>query len=202
MNFLSYLMFLLILSENTEKNDRKFIFLMWFFIFCIIMKKEKNNKGVLMKIVIPEYKTLEVDTLFLDMNGTIAVDGVIPASVRERLSALGETFRIYVLTADTHGNAKEQCEGLPVILETFPTGNARDYKKELIKATGARRCIAVGNGRNDELMLKEAALSIAVLDKEGAYGKLLKTADLCVRSMQDALDLLLYPSRIVAGLRG
>lgn len=155
-----------------------------------------------MKIVIPEYKTLEVDTLFLDMNGTIAVDGIIPASVKERLIALSEYFRIYVLTADTYGNARAQCEGLPVILETFPAGAAREYKKELIKATGGKHCIAVGNGRNDELMLKEAALSIAVLDREGAYGKLLKAADLCTRSMQDALDMMLYPSRIVAGLRG
>ena len=142
-----------------------------------------------MKLVIPEYKTLELDTIFLDMNGTIAVDGVIPPSVKERLIALSEQFRIYVLTADTHGNAKAQCEGLPVILETFPTGNAK-------------RCVAIGNGRNDEWMLKEAALSIAVMDREGVYGKLLKNADLCVRSMQDGLDLLLYPGRIIAGLRG
>ena len=58
-----------------------------------------------MKLVIPEYKTLELDTIFLDMNGTIAVDGVIPPSVKERLITLSEQFRIYVLTADTHGNA-------------------------------------------------------------------------------------------------
>ena len=131
-----------------------------------------------------------------------AVDGVIPPSVKERLIALSEQFRIYVLTADTHGNAKAQCEGLPVILETFPTGNAKEYKRELVKATGAKRCVAIGNGRNDEWMLKEAALSIAVMDREGVYGKLLKNADLCVRSMQDGLDLLLYPGRIIAGLRG
>ena len=137
-----------------------------------------GRKGVPMKLVIPEYKTLELDTIFL------------------------EQFRIYVLTADTHGNAKAQCEGLPVILETFPTGNAKEYKRELVKATGAKRCVAIGNGRNDEWMLKEAALSIAVMDREGVYGKLLKNADLCVRSMQDGLDLLLYPGRIIAGLRG
>lgn len=65
-----------------------------------------GRKGVPMKLVIPEYKTLELDTIFLDMNGTIAVDGVIPPSVKERLIALSEQFRIYVLTADTHGNAK------------------------------------------------------------------------------------------------
>ncbi|GAA6490820.1 MAG TPA: ATPase P [Candidatus Bariatricus faecipullorum] len=155
-----------------------------------------------MKIVIPEYKTLEVDRLFLDFNGTIAVDGIIPAGVRQRLEQLAAEFTIYVLTADTNGNAKEQCQGLPVILQTFPTGNARDYKKELVKATGSRRCVAVGNGRNDELMLREAALSIAIMDREGAYGRVLREADLCVRSMQDGLDLLLYPNRIIAGLRG
>ena len=88
-----------------------------------------GRKGVPMKLVIPEYKTLELDTIFLDMNGTIAVDGVIPPSVKERLIALSEQFRIYVLTADTHGNAKAQCEGLPVILETFPTGNAKGIGK-------------------------------------------------------------------------
>ena len=155
-----------------------------------------------MKIVIPEYKTLDIDTLFLDFNGTIAVDGIIPAGVKQRLTALAEEFRIYILTADTNGNAKDQCEGLPVILQTFPTGNAREYKKELIKATGSKHCAAMGNGRNDELMLKEAALSIAIMDKEGMYGRLFKEADICVRSMQDGLDLFLYPNRIIAGLRG
>ena len=155
-----------------------------------------------MKIVIPEYKTLDIDTLFLDFNGTIAVDGIIPAGVKQRLTALAALFRIYILTADTNGNAKDQCEGLPVILQTFPTGNAREYKKELIKATGSKHCAAMGNGRNDELMLKEAALSIAIMDKEGMYGRLFKEADLCVRSMQDGLDLFLYPNRIIAGLRG
>ena len=53
-----------------------------------------GRKGVPMKLVIPEYKTLELDTIFLDMNGTIAVDGVIPPSVKERLIALSEQFRI------------------------------------------------------------------------------------------------------------
>lgn len=155
-----------------------------------------------MKIVIPEYKTLDINTVFLDFNGTIAIDGMIPPSVKERLAALAEEFRIYVLTADTHGNAKDQCEGLPVILQTFPSGEARIYKKEIIKSMGARHSVAIGNGRNDELMLKEAALSIAVMDREGACVKAIKAADICVRSMQDALDLLLYPSRIIADLRG
>ena len=156
----------------------------------------------MIKIAIPEYKTLNIDTIFLDFNGTIAVDGVIPECVKERLRILANDYRIYVLTADTHGNAKEQCEDIPVILHTFPTGNARDYKKEILKSMGSKHSVAIGNGRNDELMLKEAALGIAVMDREGMSAGLFRTADLCVRSMQDALDLLIYPGRIIAGLRG
>lgn len=155
-----------------------------------------------MKIVIPEYKTLNLDTLFLDFNGTIAIDGVVPESVKSRLRVLAEDLRIYVLTADTHGNAKEQCTDIPVILHTFPTGSAREYKKEIVKSMGVRHCVAIGNGRNDELMLKEAALSIAIMDEEGACGRALRAADLCVRSMEDGLDLLIHPSRVIAGLRG
>lgn len=155
-----------------------------------------------MKIVIPEYKTLDLELLFLDFNGTIAVDGVIPQGVRERLVKLAENFQIYVLTADTHGTAKDQCEGLPVIVHTFPTGDARTYKRELVKSMGRKKCVAIGNGRNDELMLREAVLSIGVMDREGAFGGIFKSADICVGSMEDALDLLLKPSRIIAGLRG
>ena len=155
-----------------------------------------------MKIVIPEFKTLDLQKLYLDFNGTIAVDGVIPPTIREKIIELSKEFQIYILTADTHGTAKEQCEGLPVILQTFPTGSARTYKKELLKVEGARHCVAIGNGRNDELMLKEAGLSIAILDKEGVYGRLMHVADICARSMEEGLDLLLHKERIIADLRG
>ncbi len=40
----------------------------------------------------------------------------------------------------------------------------------MVKATGAKRCVAIGNGRNDEWMLKEAALSIAVMTGKGSMG--------------------------------
>ena len=155
-----------------------------------------------MKIEIPEYGTLQIDALFLDFNGTIAVDGFISEPVKERLRALGEKLEIFVLTADTHGNARTQCEGLPVILRTFPQGSAKNFKREMIRSRKGSCCAAIGNGRNDEDMLKEAVFSVAVLDQEGAYGKLIGIADLCVRSMEDGLDLFLKPHRIVAGLRG
>ena len=63
-------------------------------------------------------------------------------------------------------------------------------------------CVCVGNGRNDILMFRSAALSIAVMDAEGMYGKLAMEADICVRSMEEGLDLLLHEKRLIATLRG
>ena len=62
-----------------------------------------------MIIEIPGYKTLDLDYLVLDYNGTIAVDGLIPPAIKERLLLLGDSFKIYVLTADTHGTAAAMC---------------------------------------------------------------------------------------------
>ena len=41
-----------------------------------------------MKIVIPEFKTLDLQKLYLDFNGTIAIDGVIPQTIREKIIEL------------------------------------------------------------------------------------------------------------------
>lgn len=151
---------------------------------------------------IPGYKELNLTTLLLDYNGTIATDGIIPDSVKSRLKTLSKDFDIYVLTADTHGTARKQCEDIPVTVHTFPVGNAADYKEEIIDKIGGENCIVLGNGRNDVKMFHKAALSIAIMDKEGMCAKLLTESDICVTSIEDGLDLLLNPKRIIADLRG
>ena len=50
-------------------------------------------------------------------------------------------------------------------------------------------------------MLQEAALGIAVLGPEGLAAEALLAADVVVASIEDALDLLLRPHRLVATLR-
>lgn len=154
-----------------------------------------------MIIEIPGYKDLNITTLLLDYNGTIAVDGIIRPEVKERLRKLSVILDICVLTADTYGTAKAQCEGMNITVHTFPVGNAMDYKRDIINQIGGECCACMGNGRNDVKMF-EAALSIGIMDREGAYSGILKVADLCVNSTEDGLDLLLYPKRIIAGLRG
>lgn len=155
-----------------------------------------------MKIEIPGYKVLELKYLILDYNGTIATDGAIPDQVKDRLRLLADQLKIYVLTADTHGTARENCEGLPLEIRTFPEGSAMDAKYKTVKELGVDFCVAVGNGRNDTLMLRESSLAIAITDREGTYGGLITEADVCVHNIEDALDLLLYPKRLIATLRG
>ncbi len=156
----------------------------------------------MLKIEIPNYKTLELEHLVLDYNGTIALDGEIRDSVRERLIPLSKMLDIYVLTADTHGTAKKMCEGLPLKIQTFPTDGALDEKLAVVEGLGEDKCIAIGNGRNDKLMCRASALAIAVMEQEGMCGRLLGEADVCTRSIEDALDLLLRPKRLIATLRG
>ncbi len=156
----------------------------------------------MLKIEIPNYKTLELEHLVLDYNGTIALDGEIRDSVRERLITLSKMLDIYVLTADTHGTAKKMCEGLPLKIQTFPTDGALDEKLAVVEGLGEDKCIAIGNGRNDKLMCRASALAIAVMEQEGMCGRLLGEADVCTRNIEDALDLLLRPKRLIATLRG
>lgn len=155
-----------------------------------------------MVIEIPGYKILNVDTLLLDYNGTMAIDGVIPNSVKKRIDKLASDFKIFVLTADTHGTARKQCEGLPLEVCTFPVGNAADYKEEILNQYGGEHCVCIGNGRNDIKMFQGAALSIAIMGTEGMCSALLKESDICATSIEDGLDLLLNPKRIIADLRG
>lgn len=156
----------------------------------------------MLTIEIPGYRTLHLQNLLLDYNGTIAIDGVISDEVKDRLRLLSRDMTIYVLTADTHGNAANMCAGLPVTLHTFPEGSAMQEKHRILRKLDESSCAAIGNGRNDVLMCRDAALSIAVIGPEGAHGRLISDADVCVTTINEGLDLLLKPKRLIASLRG
>ena len=74
-------------------------------------------------------------------------------------------------------------------------------KQQYINQLGAQNCVAVGNGLNDALMLKEAALGIAIMQEEGCATQTLMTSDLLFGSIDELLTALLQPKRIIASLR-
>ncbi len=80
--------------------------------------------------------------------------------------------------------------------------NRQDQAKlEYGKKLGLREVLAIGNGNNDYLLLKEAALGICVIQGEGAAVKSMQAADMVCGDINDALDMLLRPHRITATLR-
>jgi len=157
----------------------------------------------MLNLEIPDFATLRLQHLVLDYNGTLAQDGKLLTGVTERLGLLKRNLQLHVLTADTFGNARTELANIPdarlVILDTQGQAQAkRDYVREL----GSRITACIGNGRNDRLMLQEAALGIAVVQGEGAAGETLRAAHVVVRDIAGALDLLIQPLHLVATLRG
>lgn len=155
----------------------------------------------MLRISIPNFGDFEFEHLALDYNGTLAMDGTLIDGVAERLNALAAQLDIHVVTADTFGRARENLADVRCSLAILPPGAQDVAKMETVAALSAERTIAIGNGRNDALMLKAAGLGIVTLQKEGASIATLLTADVAVSSILDALDLLTHPLRLKATLR-
>ena len=136
--------------------------------------------------------------LVLDYTGTLSLDGVLLSGVVERLESIAASLRITVLTADTFGTAVEQLKGLPVEICVIRKGVD---KADVIQRMGCEKVITIGNGGNDVPMMELAGIAIAVIGQEGAAGELLRVADVVVRDVHDALDLVTNPLRLKATLR-
>lgn len=155
----------------------------------------------MLAIDIPGFCQLRLNHLVLDFNGTLAVDGRLLSGIGSRLVALANDLHLHVVTGNTHGDARERLRGCPVELVCLPSFGQAQAKSDYVASLGAQTVAAIGNGRNDALMLEQAVLGIAVLGTEGLAGDALKPATVVVRHSIDGLDLLLYPNRLIATLR-
>jgi len=152
-------------------------------------------------IDIPGVKTIQAEYLVLDYNGTLAVDGTLISGAGEMLNSLSEKINIHVITADTFGKAAENLKNVKCSLKVISGKDQTQQKNEFIHSLGKDKVIAIGNGANDALMLKNASLGIALIQKEGACSNTLFSADIVCTSIIDALELIKNPLRIAATLR-
>jgi len=152
-------------------------------------------------IDIAGFRTLQLEHLVLDFNGTLAVDGRLLDGVEPRLAALANELELHVVTGNTYGDAREHLRDCPVEVVCVPTAGQALAKSEYVRRLGPDRVVAIGNGRNDALMLEQAALGIVVLGTEGLATDALEAADIVVRHAVDGLGLLLRPKRLIATLR-
>ena len=139
--------------------------------------------------------------LVLDYNGTLALDGRIQPGVSSRLSQLRSLLAVHILTADTFGTVNSTFGRSEFTVHILSPGDEREAKAAYVRDLGAMNCACFGNGNNDAAMLREAGLSVAVLQPEGLARAALEAAHVLVPGIEAGLDLLLHPSRLKATLR-
>lgn len=152
-------------------------------------------------IEIPNFKNIEILNIVCDYNGTIAKDGIVLPQVKALFQELSKQYKVFVITADTFGSVASQLEGFGVGIKILSSTDHTNEKAEFIKELGEENSIAIGNGNNDALMIKNAAIGIAVLGDEGCAKETLFSADVICKDSIDALELILQPKRLIATLR-
>jgi len=154
-----------------------------------------------LRMEIPGEGVIEITDLVLDFNGTIAKDGHIHNKVKDTLHLLGKKVTLHVLTADTRGDVERATQRLPVRVQKLAGENTSEEKVSFVRSLGSDHVVAIGNGFNDRLMLKEARLGLCVIGEEGAATEALLASDVVFTSVLDALRFILKPLRHRATLR-
>jgi P-type E1-E2 ATPase len=155
----------------------------------------------MIEINIPGRGLLQLEHLVSDVNGTLAVDGVLMDGLANRIASVRDQLTVHLLTADTHGKQVSIDQQLNLTATRLTGGNEQEQKRAYVQKLGSGKVIALGQGANDAAMLKEAALGICVMSQEGAAIETLLSADIVVPDIFTAFDLLDKPLRIVATLR-
>jgi len=152
-------------------------------------------------IEIPNFKTLEIEHIVCDYNGTIAKDGVVLSEIKELFVALSKKYTLHVITSDTFGSVQTQLKNYDTKIKVLSSDNHTKEKAQYIKELGSEKCVALGNGNNDKEMLLHAAIGIAILGGEGCSTDAMLNSDLMCKDISEALHLFLDTRRLIATLR-
>ncbi|MFO3796798.1 MAG: HAD hydrolase family protein [Anaerolineales bacterium] len=155
----------------------------------------------MIELNIPGRGEIRLEHLVSDVNGTLAIDGEMPEGLVKRLGALRDRLTLHLITADTHGRQAVIDQQLNLKAVRLQPGHEAEQKAAYVRQLGAEKVVAIGQGANDVEMLREAAIGICVLSTEGTAVAALLAADLVVRDIFEALELLENPLRLVASLR-
>lgn len=151
-------------------------------------------------ITIPEFGSLELENVVLDLNGTLTESGDFIAGVLDDLDVLrAEGFKIYILSGDTRGSLKQIFE-LHQDINTVVTDTAED-KRRFVESIGPERTFCIGNGNIDVEMFKVARLSVCTIQAEGATTRAMLEADIVVTHIRHAFEILLDSNKLIATLR-
>jgi soluble P-type ATPase len=155
----------------------------------------------------PEGK-ITLKYLVADVNGTLACDGELLPGIAELIRKLETALEVWLLTADTNQrqvwvDADLQIKNRGKLFKDHALDGETEaqWKEREVRNLGADSVVAIGNGRNDQLMLKAAAIGIAVLGPEGVAREAQEAADLLAADPISGLELLFRSNRLKATLR-
>lgn len=152
-----------------------------------------------MKYTIPGQDPFEINTLILDLNGTLSVGGFVLEGVKQRLNAVKDLgFSTIFFTGNTRNDADQLAEELNIDWRLAKTA---EDKKDLAMKIGADTCASIGNGLIDLELTKVVRLGIVTLQAEGVHVQTMLAADIIIPTINDALDLFIDPNRLTATMR-
>ena len=155
----------------------------------------------MIELCIPGRAELILEHLVLDVNGTLAVDGILISGVAKCIESLRDRLKVHLLTADTHGRQVEIDHLLNLQAVHILPGKESEQKADYVRQLGADRVAAIGQGANDAGMLQAATLGICVMSVEGLSVDSINAADLITPDILSALELFEKPLRLIASLR-
>jgi P-type E1-E2 ATPase len=155
----------------------------------------------MIELDVPGRGKIELEHLVCDVNGTLAVDGILLEGVPRGINGLRDRLAIHLLTADTHQKQAVIDYELRLKAIRIQPGNEAAQKAAYVEQLGPAHVIAFGQGANDTEMLKLAAIGVCIVSQEGSAVEALQAADLVVPDIRTAFELLEKPMRIIASLR-
>lgn len=155
------------------------------------------------KIIIPYHGEITIKNVIFDINGTIQFKGHISEELVQKFEELKKFYNIFLVSSDTRGNLKNIAKKLGVNFKKVNTQGINDAeaKNNELKKLGKEVTVAVGNGNNDALMLKNAILGIAILGSEGASTRSILNSDVVFTDVINAIEFLLDEKTMISTLR-
>jgi soluble P-type ATPase len=148
----------------------------------------------------PGQVALEIDSILIDFEGTLASDRRVHPKAKDKINLLSKRVKIHILTKEEKERAEEVLRKVKAEIIYLKEGESSQQKLDLLRHLGANRTAAIGNGVDDVPMIEEAGFGICVLGKEGTFSQAMKEADVVFMNILDALDFLLKPLRQKATL--
>lgn len=143
----------------------------------------------------PGQEALQIDHLLIDFEGTLAMDRRVHPKAKDKINLLSKRLKIYIFAKEEKERVEEVLRRVRAEIVFLNQGDSSKQKLEFLNSLGGFRTAVIGNGVDDLPMLKEAALGMVILGKEGTSGALIQVANLIFTNVIDALDFLLKPLR-------